>query len=464
VLLVRGSAAPAAVTGAGRFRVDLGGEVRYLPHTRDLRADLLGDPAAWQDRPEELLGGFFLPIPITPALIGRTCRLRIDLLLPGGQVHPVLDREIAFVRRCEEDGEARRRLAGSRARLAICLATYEPDLRLFERQIDSIIGQTFQDWVCIVQDDRSGPERYREIERTCARDPRFVVLRNATNLGFYHNFERCLRNVPGTAELVALSDQDDRWYPDKLEQGLRRLTGDVQLVYSDMRLVDVEGRVLAESFWGSRRNNYRHLDTLLLANTVTGAASIFRRSLLERALPFPPQFAGTSYHDHWLACVAMMAGPLDFVDRPLYDYVQHGRNVIGYAGFQPYSLGQALARHARELAQARARLGQMALEALRLYYVDYRRLSVLRQVLAMRFPAPAPAHRRVLALFQDRLRDALALAGPTHLRVTLRGDTTNMIEFHVAVGMAVQKLALPLLPPALRLRGAARRLARALRR
>ncbi len=67
-----------------------------------------------------------------------------------------------------------------------------------------------------------------------------------------------------------------------------------------------------------------------MANSVTGAASLFPRRLLDYALPFPPrQF--THFHDHWVALTARSLGEIAFVDRPLYDYTQHGDAVIGHA-------------------------------------------------------------------------------------------------------------------------------------
>ena len=54
------------------------------------------------------------------------------------------------------------------------------------------------------------------VERTIADDPRFHLSRSSHRLGFYRNFERAIGMVPGEFELIALSDQDDRWYPDKL--------------------------------------------------------------------------------------------------------------------------------------------------------------------------------------------------------------------------------------------------------
>ena len=68
----------------------------------------------------------------------------------------------------------------------------------------------------------------------------------------------------------------------------------------------------------------------MIANTITGAASVFRRELLDVALPFPPRF-GDLFHDHWLAVVALATGDVAYVDRPLYDYVQHGDATQGHA-------------------------------------------------------------------------------------------------------------------------------------
>jgi hypothetical protein len=72
------------------------------------------------------------------------------------------------------------------------------------------------------------------------------------------------------------------------------------------------------------------MTALLVTNSVTGAASLFPRDLLDDALPFPPaQFA--HFHDHWIALCALATGEIRYVDRPLYDYVQHGGAFVGHA-------------------------------------------------------------------------------------------------------------------------------------
>jgi glycosyltransferase involved in cell wall biosynthesis len=226
--------------------------------------------------------------------------------------------------------------------IAICMATFEPDIALFRTQVNSLRAQSDKRWVCLISDDCSSAERFDEMLKVLDGDPRFAVSRSDERLGFYGNFERALRLVPREAELVALCDQDDRWHPEKLEV-LRGALGNAVLAYSDLRLVDAEGHVLRDTFWKGRRNNHTNLASMLVANTVAGAAMLFRRELAELALPFP-ETPGLQFHDHWLAVLALATGDLAYVDRPLYDYVQHRGAVFGEV-----SQGSAAATEGRRL-------------------------------------------------------------------------------------------------------------------
>jgi glycosyltransferase involved in cell wall biosynthesis len=211
--------------------------------------------------------------------------------------------------------------------IAICMATHQPDPTRLQAQIESLRAQTDRDWTCVISDDCSEPERYAAILRIVGDDPRFSVSRAEAWIGFYRNFERALRLAPTRAALIALCDQDDIWYPDKLET-LRASIGAAPLVYSDQRLVDAHGRVLRDTMWVGRTNNRTSMASMLVANTVTGAAALIRRDVVERALPFP-DCPGIEFHDHWLALVALASGRLRYVDRPLYDYVQHRDAILG---------------------------------------------------------------------------------------------------------------------------------------
>src|SRR5207302_9177068 len=182
-------------------------------------------------------------------------------------------------------------------------------------------------WSRVISDEHSGPERFAELCAIVGDDRRFAISRCEEGIGFYRNFERGLRLAPAEAELIALCDQDDVWHPDKLAV-LRASLGGASLVYSDLRLVEPGGRVLRETLWRGRSNNFTNIASLLVANTVTGASALFRREVAELALPFPDS-PGIEFHDHWIALVALASGELAYVNRPLYDYVQHQAAILG---------------------------------------------------------------------------------------------------------------------------------------
>ncbi|MCW3067060.1 MAG: methyltransferase protein, partial [Solirubrobacterales bacterium] len=274
------------------------------------------------DLPDAHRSGFWATVPVPAHDRPGAVDLEAELeLARGGRVRAPLGRIEVVEAPSPTPQEAP---AGA---IAVCLATFEPDPALLRAQLESLRAQTDERWICLVSDDCSAPEHFERIVEAIGPDPRFVVSRSARRLGFYRNFERALRMVPAGVELVALCDQDDRWYPEKLAT-LRGALGGAQLVYCDQRLVDADGRVLRETMWKGRRNNHTSLASLLVANSITGAATLFRRDVMELALPFPDT-PGLQFHDHWLGLVALAAGDIAYVDRPLYDYVQHRGAVFG---------------------------------------------------------------------------------------------------------------------------------------
>jgi glycosyltransferase involved in cell wall biosynthesis len=274
--------------------------------------------------------------------------------------------------------------------IAVCMATFEPDAALFAAQVESLRSQTDRDWVCVISDDGSGPDHLATIEAILGDDARFRLTRAGQRAGPYRNFERALRLAPAEAELIALCDQDDRWAPDKLAV-LRAALGSAQLVYSDQRLVDATGRVLRDTLWAGRRNNHTDLAALLVANSITGAAALFRRKVAELALPFPDS-PGLPFHDHWLGLVALAAGEVAYVDRPLYDYVQHPR-----AFFGDVTHGEKRRRRARGRSRGA-------------YFHGYLAREVQAQALLARCATGmTPAKRRALTRFLAAQRSPRAL-------------------------------------------------------
>ncbi|HLY49143.1 MAG TPA: glycosyltransferase family 2 protein [Solirubrobacteraceae bacterium] len=384
-----GDGPPQPVTAFGMPRFD---------HFRTLHPRL--DPDAFPeldpDSPEDphlhsYRSGFWGLARIGPAPPGSTLELKLEASIDGARIQTVVIGRIGVTAPPTPLAPDFPGPAGQ-PRVAICMATYNPPSELLRRQLDSIRAQTHTNWVCVISDDASRSERFAAIEELVGDDPRFAVSRSSRRLGFYANFERALALAPQDCEYVALADQDDAWYPDKLAVLLDAI-GDAQLAYSDMRIVGRGGEEIAGGYWERRRNNHSDLTSLLVANSVTGAASLFRRRLLDRALPFPPdQFA--HYHDHWLALNALVTGGIEYVDRPLYDYVQHGTATIGHAASTRVF---TLRERARKL---RANRGKREPYYRATYFRHVERLMAFAAILLMRCgDCLSPAHRRALKRF-----------------------------------------------------------------
>ena len=270
-------------------------------------------------------------------------------------------------------------------------------------------------------------------------------------LGFYRNFERALDWRRAQAELIALCDQDDRWHPDKLAT-LRCALGDATLVYSDQRLVEAERpgaarHAVARAAQQPRRSgldaggqhHHRRRDAV--------HASADRASRCHF-----PDTPGFQFHDHWLAVTALAAGEVAYVDRPLYDYVQHPGAVFGDV--------TALASAGQRAPDAATAPGPRALAGGLLLRLPGARGSRRRSLLARcggRL-SPASAARWSDSSPATELPGGTRVAGARALRVLAGRTETLGSELELAQGIAWKQVARLRAPPAVAaVRRAARR-------
>jgi len=185
--------------------------------------------------------------------------------------------------------------------------------------------------VCIISDDGSDESHLRMLRDVVQHDERFVVLEHNDRVGFYHNFERALVACQAfEPSYIALADQDDEWFDDKLERAVSLLEREkASLVSSDVVVISDTGETLSTSFFRRRAPTNRSVFHLTMMNSAIGATVAFDRSLLDVALPFPP--AGyRSFHDHWLARCAQTRNGYAFDPQPSMRYVQHLTNTEGF--------------------------------------------------------------------------------------------------------------------------------------
>lgn len=124
--------------------------------------------------------------------------------------------------------------------VTVVLPTYGRDVEFFREAVDSVHEQTYQNIELIVVDDATEPLEPPETRR----------LADVRCIRGSHDGAAAARNTGTEAangEFIAFLDDDDRWYPEKIEQQLRRFRGgdaSVGVVLTGQRYVDERGKTI----------------------------------------------------------------------------------------------------------------------------------------------------------------------------------------------------------------------------
>ena len=206
--------------------------------------------------------------------------------------------------------------------VSVVMATYNGE-RFLSKQLDSILQQTYPIHEIIIVDDCSTDNTFSILTEYAANYPIINVIRNESNLGFILNFEKGM--VMATGDLIASSDHDDIWYPEKISV-LVAARKNYDIVYGNSRLIDDNDQPLGLDYTDKRvLKSFDSPLSFIIGNTVSGHNMLFTKDLLSRSLPFPPHIP----HDHWLCFVATFNKSILFVPQLLVDYRQHATNVFG---------------------------------------------------------------------------------------------------------------------------------------
>jgi glycosyltransferase involved in cell wall biosynthesis len=241
----------------------------------------------------------------------------------------------------------------AQAKIAVLLSTYNGEKFLAE-QLDSLLAQSHKDFILVVRDDGSRDRTVSLLESYAGDHPARILLlpSDGENLGASGGFAFLVDYVLKNKESLGLQsaymmfcDQDDTWYPQKIEKLLAAMLATEAdndstlptIVHSDLEVVSEQNTVIAKSLISYQgleieRNTFPNL---VISNLVTGCTALINESLAEKALPIPEN---AIMHDWWLALVATAFGKLVYLDIPLVHYRQHGNNTIGAKEFTKVSV------------------------------------------------------------------------------------------------------------------------------
>ena len=200
----------------------------------------------------------------------------------------------------------------------ILLPTYKPKAEHLRAALDSLLGQTEQDWQLWICDEPTEVDTKAMLEPYLC-DERVHVAQNEKRLGIGGNWNACLEC--GEAPVVQFLFQDDLWEPQYLERGLRILQEhpsvgmvSIEHSYKDEGVGDIMQRF-------NEVQNYKHenvqagahvgleflewwIDHELWPNVIGEPPFVMlRRSVVEHVGPFDVSMQQNLDVEYWIRCL-----------------------------------------------------------------------------------------------------------------------------------------------------------------
>ena len=185
--------------------------------------------------------------------------------------------------------------------VSIILATYN-GATFIREQIDSLLAQTYPLKEIIIQDDGSTDDTVSICEDYAQRCPIVHFSVNEHQLGFNQNFKSMA--MKATGDFVAFCDQDDIWFPEKIEKQMEAI-GNQDMCFSTCLCgTDMENTHLVSSHYS--------LESLLFGG-LAGHTMLLRREFVQTEEYWLPNII----YEWSLSICAQMHGGIVKVEEPL---------------------------------------------------------------------------------------------------------------------------------------------------
>ena len=213
--------------------------------------------------------------------------------------------------------------------VAVLMSTYNGQ-KFIKKQIDSVLNQTFDDFLLYIRDDGSTDNTINLIKEY--KDQRIRLI-CAENVGPAESFFDLLRQVDD-CDYIFFCDQDDEWYPDKIELMLKEIDkyDEPTMVFSDFTMIDENGVVTNESYEKHSclqiEESAKILPKILAQPYVFGCAAVINKKLADM-VKYPPE--GIEMHDCWISLTAAAVGNLVYMPIQTIKHRFHSSNATGRA-------------------------------------------------------------------------------------------------------------------------------------
>ena len=226
--------------------------------------------------------------------------------------------------------------ATDRTLISIAMTTYNGE-KYIEKQLRSIFTQSIQPQEIVICDDCSSDCTVEIICKVVAEygaGDRVCIVENHTNLGYIRNFHQAIGLTSG--DFVCLADQDDEWYPHKLERLLAVMqeTG-AAAICTNFDLIDEHSELISDPECFQIDPFIRNaplgltpitFHQLVFRNLVPGCTYCCTRQTADAFYRIDSQILP---HDHQIMLVGSCLGNVYYLNEKTIQYRLHGNNTIG---------------------------------------------------------------------------------------------------------------------------------------
>lgn len=170
--------------------------------------------------------------------------------------------------------------------------------------IDSVLGQTLQDFELIAIDDGSTDGSWEVLQDYAARDPRVRIFRNEENLSIVPTRNRAFREAHPASEYFAVLDSDDVCLPDRLRAQVAFLDAHRghAVVGGQTRIIDEHSRVTGHRSYPTDHEAIMRVITRY--NPIAQPTAMIRRSALDEVGVYDERYPRCQDYDLWLRMAA----------------------------------------------------------------------------------------------------------------------------------------------------------------
>lgn len=211
---------------------------------------------------------------------------------------------------------------GEKMLVSAVITTHKRPPELVERALNSVLQQTYKEIEVTVVDDSPADYEFRPavkdmVESYQSSGARYIAHEKCKGACAARNTGMAASN----GEFIGFLDDDDEWFPNKIEEQLKGFdSDDIALVYcGSITRYDATGEEKVRAIPHKKGNIYKDL----LRTNYIGSTSfpLIRMSMLKEIGGFDVEMQSAQDYDVWLRLAKKHA--VNFVDMPLVRYHFH---------------------------------------------------------------------------------------------------------------------------------------------